>query len=71
MSSNMIDIRPEVGVQVEINEDGSIIWVNVDGKCVCRVQGIEYMELQIKNDKIRERAAKSDYVQFSSQEMSD
>lgn len=38
MTSNMIDVRdPAVGVDIEVREDGKVVWVNLDGACVLRV----------------------------------
>lgn len=34
----MMDIaEPKHGVQVDTNEDRSVLWVNVDGVCVLRI----------------------------------
>lgn len=30
-------IEPDSEVQVVIREDGKAMWLNVDGRCVCRV----------------------------------
>lgn len=37
----MIDVKdPDVGVSIEVSQGGGRLWVNVDGICVCRIQGI-------------------------------
>jgi len=33
----MRDIFPKAGVQIQIQQDGLVIWVNVDGICVLRI----------------------------------
>jgi hypothetical protein len=38
----MLDLAsPEVGVQIQIDNNGAIVWVNVDGVCRLRIQGIQ------------------------------
>lgn len=42
----MVDINsPEAGVEVRATEDGSTLWVNVDGKCALRICGIQFMTI--------------------------
>jgi hypothetical protein len=33
----MRDIFPQHGVQIQIQQDGLVIWVNIDGVCVLRI----------------------------------
>jgi len=33
----MRDIFPQHGVQIQIQKDGLVIWVNIDGVCVMRI----------------------------------
>jgi len=33
-------------VEVKIRHDGGVLWINVDGKCVCRVSQIKEIEVQ-------------------------
>jgi hypothetical protein len=33
----MRDIFPKHGVQIQIQQDGLVIWVNIDGVCVLRI----------------------------------
>jgi hypothetical protein len=33
----MRDIFPQHGVQIQIRQDGLVIWVNIDGVCVLRI----------------------------------
>jgi len=33
----MRDIFPQHGVQIQIQQDGLVCWVNVDGVCVMRI----------------------------------
>ena len=42
----MLDIvKPDHGVQVQINEDSRTLWVNVDGVCRLRVCQISRLDL--------------------------
>ena len=43
-----IDIsQPRYGVQVTVREDGQVMWVSVDGLTVCRINRINYLELNL------------------------
>jgi len=33
----MRDISPQHGVQIQIQQDGLVCWINVDGVCVMRI----------------------------------
>jgi len=41
----MLDITaPEYPIEISIRDDGKVLWVNVDGKCVlriCQIPGIK------------------------------
>jgi len=36
---------PEVGVQVTIRNDRKVLWVNVDNRCVLRIQDVPMIEV--------------------------
>jgi len=43
----MLDITAPEQVQVLVNVDGSVLWVNIDGVCrlrVCRMTNLELMD---------------------------
>ena len=43
----MNDINaPRMGVQVQIRDDGKVLWVNVDGLCVLRVNNIPMLDVE-------------------------
>lgn len=43
---DQIDItKPDAGVEISIKDDGTVIWINVDGICVLRVCQIPYLEV--------------------------
>ena len=44
-----IDVSGAEYCQIQIREDGKVVWINVNGICVCRVCRIE--ELRIIDDK--------------------
>lgn len=51
MESRMVDVaNPERGVEVRVRADGSVLWVNVDGVCVCRVCGMVPGILSVVNE---------------------
>jgi len=33
----MRDIFPQLGVQIHIQQDGLVCWINIDGVCVMRI----------------------------------
>lgn len=47
---NMLDItRPDTVVEVMVNNDGTVMWVNVDGVCrlrVCRIPHLVLMDMR-------------------------
>lgn len=47
---NLLDItRPDTVVEVMVNNDGSVVWVNVDGVCrlrVCRIPHLVLMDMR-------------------------
>ncbi len=40
-----IDVSGIENCEVRIREDGKVIWINVNGVCVCRVCRIENLEV--------------------------
>lgn len=43
----LLDItKPEHGVEVQIREDGAVVWVNVDGICRFRACQIHYLQFE-------------------------
>lgn len=43
---HQLDITsPENGVQIEVREDGKVLWVSVDGIIVLRICQIPYLEV--------------------------
>jgi hypothetical protein len=42
----MIDIPAAKGVQIQVREDGKVVWVNVDGLCVLRCNNIEVLDVE-------------------------
>jgi hypothetical protein len=42
----MMDINAPKGVQVQIREDGKVLWVNVDGLCVLRINQIPVLDVE-------------------------
>lgn len=46
----MMDITAPKGVQVQIREDGKVLWVNVDGMCVLRCCQIEVLDVEDNRD---------------------
>jgi hypothetical protein len=39
--------KPEHGVQITVRDDGSVLWVSVDGLTVLRICQIPYMEINL------------------------
>lgn len=37
----MLDIRGPIGVEIETDQNGTKLWVNIDGVCRLRIQDIE------------------------------
>ena len=36
--AGMVDVEaPEHGIDITIRDDGKVVWVNVDGKCLLRI----------------------------------
>ena len=38
--------KPDMGVHVQVRDDGRVLWVNVDGICVLRVCQMPRIELE-------------------------
>lgn len=49
----MRDIFPKQGVQIQIQQDGLVCWVNCDGVCVLRIlnNGLT-IPIEIKDDRL-------------------
>lgn len=51
MESRVVDVvNPDHSVEVVVQADGWTVWVNVDGACVCRIQGLRPGMLTISNE---------------------
>ena len=47
MNEEVLDLTaPIEGVQVQVREDGKVLWVNVDGVCRLRVCRIPELEIE-------------------------
>jgi hypothetical protein len=42
-----VDITAPRNVEIKVREDGSVIWVNVDGVCVLRVCQIPHLQVDV------------------------
>ena len=47
----MRDIAAKQGVQIQIQEDGLVIWINVDGVCVTRIMLMPSAEIEIEDNR--------------------
>jgi hypothetical protein len=45
----MKDITNPVGVEVEIRDDGKVLWVNTENGCVLRICGIKDLKVEHGN----------------------
>jgi hypothetical protein len=49
----MQDLTGVEAVEVMVRDDGQVIWINVDGRCVLRVSKIEYLEVNDERTKVQ------------------
>jgi hypothetical protein len=49
----MQDLTGVKAVEVMVRDDGQVIWINVDGRCVLRVSKIEYLEVNDERTKVQ------------------
>lgn len=47
----MRDIAAKHGVQIQIQQDGLVLWVNVDGICVARIMMLPSAEIEIEDNR--------------------
>jgi len=47
----MRDITAKEGVQIQIQKDGLVTWVNVDGVCVLRIMKNGFIPIEIMDDR--------------------
>ena len=47
----MRDVAAKQGVQIQIQEDGLVVWINVDGVCVLRVMIAPSAEIVIEDNR--------------------
>lgn len=50
------DITAPKAVQIQVREDGKVIWVNVDGVCMLRCCQIEHLSLDIPQKLLTEES---------------
>lgn len=55
MNENLIgtmrDISAKQGVQIQIQKDGLVLWVNVDGICIARIMMLPSAEIEIEDNR--------------------
>ncbi len=44
-SNDFIDARDVRDLSIQISENGETVWVNADGRCLLRIQKIDYLKL--------------------------
>lgn len=47
----MRDVTAKEGVQIQIQKDDLVVWLNVDGVCVARVMMLPSAEIIIEDDR--------------------
>lgn len=45
------DLAAKEGVQIQIQKDGLVLWVNIDGVCVTRVMVLPSAEIEIEDNR--------------------
>lgn len=56
-NDEQLDITaPDHGVEVQIRHDGTVLWVNVDGKNVLRVCRIPGGRLEVQDNRLPEKS---------------
>jgi len=51
--SQMQDFADPVAVEIRVRQDGSVIWINVDGRCVLRICQIK--SLVVEDNRLSKR----------------
>ena len=52
-NNKFIDVsEPEHGVQITVRDDGSVVWISVDGLTVTRISRIPYLEINLPDQMI-------------------
>lgn len=51
LQGTMRDVTAKEGVQIQIQKDGLIVWLNIDGVCVTRVMVLPSAEIEIEDDR--------------------
>jgi hypothetical protein len=53
LANNMLDITEPAGpVEVSWSDDASVMWINIRGVCVCRVNGMKADQLHVQKPKM-------------------
>lgn len=47
----MRDIYAKKDVQIQVREDGLVIWINVDGVCVARIMTNGMIEIAVEDNR--------------------
>ena len=47
----MLDVAAKQGVQIQIQKDGLIVWINVDGICIARIMLMPSAEIEIEDNR--------------------
>mgnify|MGYP001590491258 CR=1 FL=1 len=47
----MRDIAAKQGVQIQIQEDGLVVWVNIDGICIARIMLLPSANIIIEDNR--------------------
>ena len=47
----MRDVSAKQGVQIQIQEDGLVVWVNIDGICIARIMLMPSAEIEIEDNR--------------------
>jgi len=63
----MLDITAPSHVEIEIREDGHVVWVNVDGECVLRACRIDCTLSVTKGDQVLYRLVRGTGVSHEGQ----
>lgn len=47
----MRDVAAKEGVQIQIQEDGLVVWINCDGVCIARIMLMPHAEIEIEDNR--------------------
>lgn len=45
------DVAAKQGVEIRVKQDGLVIWLNVDGVCVCRIITNGFVPIMIEDER--------------------